>query len=133
MNQSLPRSGVAPAVFECAYNLFRYGPCDLLCAVPESRPVPGFIKNPVWHFAGNLKQTETAPAGFDADAARTGIRFNGFHLFLETAQIRPAPKEVVVVGVAVPAWEGTGTSGEAAPAKCLNDNSLTAGNTAVGS
>ena len=67
---------------ECAYNLFRHK-ClpDIICAVPEDRPVPGFIDSERWSFEQSLRALDTCPPGFDSGAARTGARFNGFHLF----------------------------------------------------
>ena len=122
-----------PASLECAYNLFRYAPCDLLCAVPEMRPVPNFIRSPAWRFVGALESHEAAPPGFDVQAARTGIRYNGFHLFLQTARDRLALRDVVVVGVAVPAWDATGADSETAKPDQLNDNALVSSVAAVGS
>ena len=63
------------------YNLFRrrLAP-DLFCAVPENRPVPTFIQARNWRFVG--KCGTPAQAGFDPEAARTAVRFNGFYLFV---------------------------------------------------
>jgi hypothetical protein len=133
MTTILPRPGQGPAAFECAYNLFQYSACDLLCAVPESRPVPGFIREPVWQFVGKLQDTEAAPTGFNEQAAQTGVRYNGFHLFVRAVRARHAPKEVVVVGVVVPTWEGSGSPDEPVASKRLNDNTVAATGAAVGS
>ena len=69
-------------VSNCAYNLFRskYLP-DIVCAVPEDCPVPGFIDAERWAFEQPLHASDTRPAGFHESAARAGVRFNGFYLF----------------------------------------------------
>ncbi len=63
------------------FNLFRrrVSP-DLVCAVPESQPVPGFIEGDQWEFGGKVTLC-SAPAGFDDTAAEAGVRFNGFYIF----------------------------------------------------
>ncbi len=64
------------------YNVFRSKRLvELCCAVPEWCVVPGFLRKGGWTFDGTL-ETNKAPGGFDPVAARTGVRFNGFHLFL---------------------------------------------------
>ncbi|UVF22523.1 hypothetical protein HPT29_025585 (plasmid) [Microvirga terrae] len=70
----------------CTYNLFRNTPRpELLCAVPEDRPVPGFLDPSGWRFEQTLRPSDRSPAGFDEWAARAGVRFNGFYLFQITA------------------------------------------------
>ncbi|HVL73287.1 MAG TPA: hypothetical protein VM434_15580 [Beijerinckiaceae bacterium] len=65
-----------------AYNLFRRkGDTDLFCAVPEECAVPGFLQGRSWEFSGRLSEPRSAPIGFDARAATTGVRLNGFYLF----------------------------------------------------
>ena len=65
-----------------AYNLFRHrSKQDLVCAVPEDSAVPSFIAEKVWEFDRKLTELAAAPMGFDASAAKTGVRFNGFYLF----------------------------------------------------
>jgi hypothetical protein len=66
------------------YNLFRREPQNLVCAVPEDRAVPGFITAERWSFQGSLRDEASAPPGFDRQAARVGVRLNGFHLFQVT-------------------------------------------------
>jgi hypothetical protein len=67
---------------DCTYNLFR-NKClpEMVCAVPEGRPVPHFIDSGRWAFEKPLYSLEARPTGFDSSAARIGVRFNGFHLF----------------------------------------------------
>ena len=66
------------------YNLFRSSGRDgLLCAVPEARSVPSFLTSPRWVFSGKLDGRHAAPLGFDEKAAAAGVRFNGFHLFVD--------------------------------------------------
>jgi broad specificity phosphatase PhoE len=64
-----------------AYNVFRSKRLDeLCCAVPEGRAVPRFVTEPAWEFDRKLDPA-AAPRGFDRDAAKVGVRFNGFYLF----------------------------------------------------
>lgn len=78
-------SASAPAR-ECTYNLFRNRQRpELLCAVPEHRPVPSFLAPKDWMFERPLHVAEPEPAGFDDRAATVGVRFNGFDLFQITA------------------------------------------------
>lgn len=73
---------VQPKPADYAYNLFRNKQRpDIICAVPEDRPVPHFIDAEQWTFEQALRPTEDHPPGFDRKAARTGVRFNGFYLF----------------------------------------------------
>ena len=64
-----------------AYNLFR---CkqggEVYCAVPEDCVVPPFVTAELWEFDGKLDGSD-APVGFSQQAARAGVRFNGFYLF----------------------------------------------------
>ena len=67
---------------ECTYNLFRnMRRPDLICAVPEDRPVPGFVDPDEWRFERPLRPLDMSPAGFENRAAQAGVRFNGFYLF----------------------------------------------------
>jgi len=64
------------------YNLFRNRQRpELLCAVPEDRPVPGFIGPGGWRFERALRPSDMSPAGFEERPAQAGVRFNGFYLF----------------------------------------------------
>jgi hypothetical protein len=66
----------------CTYNLFRNRQRpELLCAVPEDRPVPGFVDPDEWRFERALRPSDTSPPGFEERAAQVGVRFNGFYLF----------------------------------------------------
>jgi hypothetical protein len=77
-----------PLARECTYNLFRNRQrSELLCAVPEHRPVPSFLAPEDWTFEQPLDVAEPAPAGFDDRAAAVGVRFNGFYLFQVTASL----------------------------------------------
>ena len=71
---------------DCAYNLFinKQRP-EILCAVPEDRPIPSFISSEQWTYAGPLRPQDARLAGFNDKAAAAGIRFNGFYLFQVTA------------------------------------------------
>jgi hypothetical protein len=77
----LQASARAPAR-DCTYNLFRSRRRpDLICAVPEDRPVPGFLDPGEWRFERTLRPLDMSPAGFENRAAQAGVRFNGFYLF----------------------------------------------------
>ena len=70
------------SVSQIAYNLFRnQARPEILCAVPQDRCVPAFITAHDWEFRGTLSPPADAPPGFNAKAARSGVRFNGFYLF----------------------------------------------------
>ncbi len=72
-----------------AYNLFRNTQQDgLVCAVPEERSVPAFVTGPQWQFGGRLQQGEPL-LGFDNQAAKTGVRFNGYYLFASFSKELP--------------------------------------------
>ena len=65
-----------------AFNLFRLKlEPDLLCAVPEDHPVPGFVKGCTWAFVGKLSAASATPAGFNERAAAASVRFSGFYIF----------------------------------------------------
>ncbi len=65
-----------------SYNLFRLADgADLVCAVPETRAVPDFVRGQRWKFGGRIEDSSAAPAGFDDKAAVTAVRFNGYYLF----------------------------------------------------
>ena len=74
---------------DCAYNLFRSRQQpDLLCAVPEDRPLPGFLRWEQWTYERPLRAPDARPAGFHPRAASAGVRFNGFYLFQATVTER---------------------------------------------
>lgn len=63
-------------------NLFRRNDeRDIMCAVSEDRPVPAFLHDPAWTFAGRLDEDTTAFPGFDIRAARSACSGLGFYLF----------------------------------------------------
>src|SRR3954453_19834003 len=65
-----------------AYNLFRHKLIpDLLCAVPQDCPVPGFIEGSTWAFAGTVGERTLAPAGLDSGTAAAGMQRSGFVMF----------------------------------------------------
>ena len=77
-----------------AFNLFRHKlKPDLVCAVPEDYPVPGFIDGTTWAFAGKISEPTTIPLGFESKAAEVGVRFNGFYLF----QVSPIERDTIIV------------------------------------
>jgi hypothetical protein len=80
-----------PEASDCAYNLFRNKQRpEILCAVPEDRPLPSFIGSEQWMYEGSLRHQEVRPSGFNDRAAKVGVRFNGFYLFYVTASHKMA-------------------------------------------
>jgi PAS domain-containing protein len=74
-----------------AYNLFRNKKRpEILCAVPEDRPMPRFVDREQWTYAGSLQPQDTRPSGFHDKAASAGVRFNGFYLFQVTTSLAKA-------------------------------------------
>ena len=78
-----------PALSEHRYhpalNLFRHKlTSNLLCAVPEDYPVPGFLDASTWEFAGKMSERSTALPDFNDKAAKASVRFNGFYLLRPT-------------------------------------------------
>ena len=64
------------------YNLFRREEKpDLYCAVPEDRAVPTFLRGENWAFVGRISEAAALP-GFQEEQARSGVRLNGFYLFM---------------------------------------------------
>src|SRR3954468_621466 len=54
---------------------------DLYCAVPEDRAVPTFLRGDNWAFVGRISNAAALP-GFQEEQARSGVRLNGFYLFM---------------------------------------------------
>jgi hypothetical protein len=88
---SEPRSeSKAFAASQARYDLFRrrHEP-ELYCAVPKGRPAPAFLRSDRWQAAGEMDEAGPTPLGFDREAARIGVRLNGFYLF---AAFSPVPR-----------------------------------------
>jgi PAS domain-containing protein len=80
-----PLASARPDASDCVNNLFRNKQRpEILCAVPEEYPIPGFIRSEQWAYVGSLRCNDARPPGFDNRAATTGVRFNGFYLFQVT-------------------------------------------------
>jgi len=63
------------------YNLFRRKRANhLVCAVAEDCTIPTFIDAGEWEFAGQVRESDRRPIGFDPRAAAEGSRFQGFYL-----------------------------------------------------
>ena len=83
-----------PLAFRPAYNLFRRDSGSELfcavpvCAVPEDWPVPKFLNAKGWTFAGKVDEPAAVPLGFNQNAARTGVRLNGYYLFAAFSAVR---------------------------------------------
>jgi hypothetical protein len=67
-----------------SYNVFRSREGELLCAVPEDRPVPAFLTDKAWEFSGKIAgdSPQLPPA------AAVAARFNGFYVFRPFATIK---------------------------------------------
>jgi hypothetical protein len=66
----------------CDYNLFRHAErLEIICAVPEIRPVPPFIAGLRWSFLGRVSDCASITSGFKHRAAEASVRYNGFYLF----------------------------------------------------
>jgi hypothetical protein len=50
--------------------------------VPGDLPTPAFIQPERWQLVGQMDDAAPAPLGFDPEAAKVGVRFNGFYLFV---------------------------------------------------
>ena len=100
-----------PEASDCAYNLFRNKQRpEILCAVPEDRPVPGFIVSEQWLYEGFARPQDAQPAGFNDRAAAAGVRFNGFYLFQVTAaqgQVRTEGRSLASKADALPEPEAS--------------------------
>lgn len=77
-----PRTSSRAGFLHPGLNLFRRTEeQDIICAISEDRPVPIFLQDPAWTFAGRLDwETATVP-GFDLRAARSACNSLGFYLF----------------------------------------------------
>jgi hypothetical protein len=65
------------------YDLFRSrNEPELYCALPEDWPTPAFVQSDQWQVAGQIDKADPMPLGFDREAARIGMRLNGFYLFV---------------------------------------------------
>ena len=65
-----------------SYNLFRReDKPDLYCAVPVDRAVPVFLRGDHWACVGRITEAAALP-GFRGGLARSGVRLNGFYLFM---------------------------------------------------
>ncbi len=82
-----------------AYNLFRHKELpDIVCAVPETCPVPSFIDPDTWSFEQSLDPTDPNPPGFHAKAAKMALRFNGFYLVYAIASTSIVPTALDMMG-----------------------------------
>ena len=92
-----------------ALNLFRHKlTSNLLCAVPEDYPVPGFLDASTWEFAGKMSERSTALPDFNDKAAQVSVRFNGFYLFeaslIEHCRTTIGPQGEQVCAPCDPSW-----------------------------
>src|SRR4051794_6584478 len=76
------RSALGQRELAPSYTLFRSeDKPDLYCAVPEDRAVPVFVQGDHWTFVGRITRAAALP-GFQEEQARSGVRLNGFYLFM---------------------------------------------------
>lgn len=92
-----------------ALNLFRHKlTSNLLCAVPEDYPVPGFLDASTWEFAGKMSERSTTLPDFNDKAAQASIRHNGFYLFeaslIEHSRTTIGPKGEQLCAPCDPSW-----------------------------
>ena len=85
MNREQDRSA-SPALGSAKYcpvfNLFRHKLTpDLLCAVPQDYPVPGFLDASTWGFAGAVGEAAYALALLNWNAAMSCVRLCFFYQF----------------------------------------------------
>jgi hypothetical protein len=65
------------------YNLFRQGRDPaILCAVPNDKPVPAFIRGRAWSFERVIEVGGDSVEGFEPGLATAAADLNGFYLFL---------------------------------------------------
>lgn len=84
------------------YNLFRRADRDeLICAVPEDRPVPSFITGPPWEFVGRVNERVVGALGFNREAAEASVQWNGFYLFqlIDASGLRLRLRQVSMIGI----------------------------------
>jgi hypothetical protein len=68
---------------EVTYNLFRQGRDPaIVCAVPNDKPVPRFIRGPAWVFESTMELQAEPSDGFEPGLARMAANANGFYLFV---------------------------------------------------
>ena len=97
------RRSSAPSygTYRPTFNLFRRKrETDLVCAVPEDCPVPGFLDPSTWEYFGTLREPTTPLPGFNRRAAEASIRFNGFYLF-EAGVTAPPPIARLALGCVI--------------------------------
>lgn len=77
----VPNGGRRACALGSTYNLFRrWSEPGVVCAVPETEPVPGFIDEG-WEFCGRVSDASGAPLGFQPSAAPGAVRRGGFYVF----------------------------------------------------
>jgi hypothetical protein len=63
------------------YNLFRRRQePDIVCAVPEARPVPSFLIDEGWTFQGKISGDAFTDLGTSERLARHSVEVNGFYV-----------------------------------------------------
>jgi hypothetical protein len=78
------------------YNVFRARGRDVLCAVPEDRPVPRFVSGDPWEFAGRIEEDAiNLPR-----AAKVAVAFNGFYIFHPFEGPKPKKAEIAAPSAA---------------------------------
>jgi hypothetical protein len=76
------------------YNLFRQGSdAAILCAVPNDKPVPAFVRGPAWVFDSTVTVGHGPAQGFEANLAKAAGDLNGFYVFLAPNRAGPGRQE----------------------------------------
>jgi hypothetical protein len=77
---------------EVTYNLFRQGRDPaIVCAVPNDKPVPRFIRGPTWVFESTVALGAEPADGFEPGLAQMAANANGFYLFVASDGAGLAP------------------------------------------
>jgi hypothetical protein len=96
------------------YNLFRRADrVELVCAIPEDRPVPDFVQGPAWQFSGRVEGATIGSSSFNREAAEASVRYNGFYFF-QLINASDLQFRVDQIGVRE-SWSSWVTASEAGP------------------
>ncbi len=64
------------------FNIFcRCDEPDIRCAVPEERPVPTFLKGPIWQFSGKTDAVALGTVVLGERVIADAVRAQGYYIF----------------------------------------------------
>jgi hypothetical protein len=64
------------------YNLFtRLEEPEICCAIPQTSPLPRFVKGDAWRYDGIVEEPDLWERGFRDGVAAWGAARNGFYVF----------------------------------------------------